>query len=94
MFDRKPAVDLDLEKAIASAYVDLNGYTAETDEYAKIVDHIVKLEAIRDSQRPDRLKLDTVVASATNLVGILLIVNHEYVGVVTSKAMAFIKPLR
>lgn len=94
MFDRKPAVDQDLIDNLALAYNALRQMDQGAEDYVKQVDQIVKLEAIRSAQRPDRIKLDTLVASATNLFGILLIVNHEHVGVVTSKALAFIKPIR
>lgn len=68
--------------------------TPQNESYAKMVDNLVKLEDIRNAQRPDRLSRDTIATVSANLAGILLILNHERAGVVTSKALSFITKLR
>jgi len=45
-------------------------------------------------ETPDRVSYDTMVATAANLVGIALIIRHEHVNVITSKAMSFVPKLK
>jgi hypothetical protein len=43
-----------------------------------------------DDNRSPRVSPDTALLSATNILGILLIIRHEYVNVITSKAQSFV----
>lgn len=44
--------------------------------------------------KPKPIDPNTVILSATNLVGILLIINHERLNVITTKALGFILKAR
>lgn len=79
-----------LDDVIDEAISELVGHQAHTPEYAQIVNQLTSLNAIKSQQKTDRISKDTLVLVAGNLLGILLIVKHEELNVVTSKAMNFV----
>lgn len=83
-----------LEEAIDSALTDLKGYTADQEEHSAIVDQLTKLYAIKDQESPKRVSPDTLVTVGANLLGVLVIIKHEQVNVITSKALAFLPKIR
>ena len=68
------------------------------ESYYKAKDYTLKEEEIlikqADLERRGKISPDTVIMIAGNLAGILLILNFEKVGVVTSKAMGLLIKLR
>jgi len=90
MFRKKSPSPLDAE--IARALKELNDKKPGTEEYNSILNHLEKLHKIQET--PDRVSYDTMVATAANLVGIALIIRHEHVNVITSKAMSFVPKLK
>lgn len=52
------------------------------------------LQKMREMKLPFGLKPETVALIAANLLGIALILNHERLNVVTSKAVSFVKTLK
>lgn len=94
MFTKQTSLTPELDLALAKAYLELTTHVVDSDEYAKAADQIVKLEAIRTANRPDRISKDTMVLAGANLIGILTIVNHERAHVIASKALGFVKTLK
>ena len=65
------------------------------DEKAdEILTRIEKLHKMSTAQRSHRVSPDTMVTVAANLVGIALIIKHEHVNVITSKAMSMLPKLK
>ncbi len=68
-----------------------------TDDYAKVRDNIDKLVDIRTKNEP-KFQFDvdgnTIVLASVNLLGILLVLNHEVLHALPSKALGFITKLR
>lgn len=85
--------DVGLEKAIDNLLAELNGFTAETEEYAKITDQLTKLYALKP-EKPERVSKDTLAVVIGNILGIVMIVGHERAHVVTSKALSFVLKTR
>lgn len=83
-----------LDLAIDKLYTHLSAEYGDTDSFAKIADQIVKLETLKETTRPESISKDAMATIAANLVGILLILNHERAGIVTSKALSFVSKLR
>lgn len=95
MFKPKPPREkTGLEKAIDDVLTDMQGYTSETDEFAKAVDQLDKLYKLKTIDSPERVSPDTLAIIAGNLVGIVLIVGYERANVVTSKALTFVLKAR
>jgi hypothetical protein len=59
-----------------------------------ILTRIEKLHKMNTAQRSNRVSPDTMVTVAANLVGIALIIKHEHVNVITSKALGFVPKLK
>lgn len=79
-----------LEDAIANVYRELNRHTILSDEYAKTFDYLTKLHALRDTEKSKSVSKDTLVVVGANLLGILMIIKHENVNVITSRAMGLL----
>lgn len=62
----------------------------ETDEYAKLLGHAERLHEMLDKPKPTPVSRDTLATIAANLAGILLIIRHEDVNVIASKALGFV----
>lgn len=84
-----------LDLAIDAVLTDMKYKDAESDEYAAMTDQLVKLMKVRKETQPSwRPSADTVAVVAANLLGILLILNFERAGIVTSKALSFVKKMQ
>lgn len=94
MFNRKPAENTLADEAIENAYNELKGYDADSEEYAQIIEQIVKMHEMQVKQTPDRISKDTLLMVLGNLAGIVVIVGHERAHIVTSKAMSLIRSAR
>lgn len=89
MFDRyKEPSDLDL--VLKRAYASLPDHTADSEEYAKIVDQIVKLHSLKTEETLKPVSKDTWALIAANLTGIVIIVAYEHAHVITTRALGFV----
>jgi len=62
-------------------------YDAGSEEYREALDALVKLHKMKEDEKPKPVSKDTLVIVGANLLGILMIISHERVNVVTSKAI-------
>lgn len=85
--DREPT---GLEKAIDNVLSEMDGLSADSDEYAKMVNQLVKLHSMKTHESPRRPSPDALLSALASVASILLIVNFERVHVVTSKALGFV----
>jgi hypothetical protein len=89
-FDMKPH-DVALDAAISDVLVEMNGLNSDSEEYAAAADQLVKLMKLKKEITPTwRPSPDALVGAAGSILGILLILNFERAGVVTSKALTFV----
>jgi hypothetical protein len=88
--EKKPETQLDA--AINRCYVAMETLEETHEEYGKILEHLVKLHKMKEDEKPSRVSPDTMLTVGANLVGILLIIRHEHVNVITSRAMTLIRP--
>lgn len=94
MFAVFEKTDTKLEIALDRALAHLEGQKIDSAEYAKTLEHVIKLQKMREEEKPARLSADTKALIAANLTGILLIIRHENVNVITTKAMNLITKVR
>lgn len=71
----------------------------ELNERLKVLANLVKEEKPAEEKSVDKKFFDKVdpnlvVSAATNLLGILLILNHERLDIITSKALSFVSKTR
>lgn len=93
MFIRKKAVEsTKLDEVIEEALSHLSVYD---DDYHQNVETLKELYKMKAQDQPVfRPSSDTILTVAANLVGIVLILNHEKAGIVTSKAVGFLTKIR
>lgn len=82
------------QKALTKALRELDAQQVGSDEYATVLESVVKLHKIAEEEKPDQVSMDTAALIAANILGILLIIRHEHVNVITSKAMGQVTRLR
>jgi hypothetical protein len=79
-----------LEKAVNRTLQSLNHYDVGSEEYARTMDALVKLHKMKEEEKPSSVSKDTMAVIAANLLGILIIISHENVNVITSKAFGLL----
>lgn len=81
-----------LEEEIARIISELSGLDPNSHEYAQTVEQLEKLDALTCHKVEKKaLSKDALLAAGANLAGILLILNYERIGAVTSKALGFVR---
>lgn len=94
MFHRKSTTNPDIDIPINALIAAMSTVKPDTDEYAKMVDQLVKLYKLKEVDASKRVSADTLAIVAANLAGIMMIVGHERAHVVTTKAIGFVQKLR
>ncbi len=94
MFWKKEEPDL-LDSVVTNAVSVLMLHKKESAEYARQLDNVIKLLELR-VQRDTRSSVskDTWANVGANLLGIFMIVKHEHVNVIASKALGFVTKTR
>lgn len=83
---KRTALDIVIDEALAS----LQELELGTEEYATAADQIAQLHALKEEKSKKSVSPDVVITVLANLAGILFILHHEQVNVVTSKALSFV----
>lgn len=79
-----------LENSLRRAILSLADHEINSLEYAKTLDRVVVLHKMLAEEKPRPMSRDTMAVVGANLLGIVLIIKHEFVNVVTSKAMSLL----
>lgn len=79
-----------LEKAMDELVVQLGDHPESSDEYGAILERMSKLHKIQEDRKPESISPNTALTVAANLIGIAVIVRHEHLNVITSKALSFV----
>lgn len=79
-----------LENAIEKAIRELGNHPIGSEDYVRTLDQVVKLHKMREEEKSSSVSKDTLVVAGTNLLGIILIIKHEFVNVITSRALSLI----
>ena len=91
-FNRKQKEDSQLEAAITQVHAEMLVLTADSPEYAKMVDQLDKLYKIKDPKSKDRAVLKDWIPVIGSIGGVLVIIAWEAAGhSLTSKAVSFIR---
>lgn len=64
----------------------------ETEEYGTLVARLDKIHSMKIAEKNDRNKLssDAILTAGVSILGILLIIGHERINVITTKALGFV----
>jgi hypothetical protein len=96
MFKKQNSATLErLNKAIEDIFIDMGGFTSETEEYADMLKKLERLYKLKEQDTPTPIiSPEVLLTVGANLFGILAILHYEKVNVVTSKALSFVMKLK
>jgi hypothetical protein len=91
MFSTREPTELELE--VDRGIRELKNHPIGSEDYVRALDSIVKLHKMKEEEKPKFVSRDTLVLVGANLLGIMMIIRHEHMNVITSRAMNMvIKP--
>lgn len=79
-----------VQKEIDILFFKLKDHQPDTDEYKQTLDRIVVLQKLNFETKRKPISYDTLAIVGANILGILLILNHEELNPITSKAVGFL----
>lgn len=94
MFNFNQPEKTKIDDAIDELLDEMKVFTGDSSEYAKMTDQLTKLHALKQNEKPDRVKPDTLAIIAGNIATALLIIGFEQKHVVTTKVTSFLAKLR
>lgn len=81
-----------LKQEIERLVSDLEATTPGSKEYNEILEEIVKLDSVNHTiVKATGLSKDAILAAAVSILGIVLVINTETVGAITTKAFSLVK---
>jgi hypothetical protein len=94
MFTRKSKrtfVSFELELELDRAVYDLKNHKIGSETYEKTLNYVTVLQKLKENaESKGSVSKETMLVVGANLLGILMIIKHENVNVITSKAMNFV----
>lgn len=79
-----------LEFALSRALSELGNHPIGSEDYMRTLDVVIKLHKLAEEEKPEKVSKDTVATIAANLLGIFMIIRHEDVNVIASRAMGLV----
>lgn len=79
-----------LEEEIDRATRELKNHPIGSEDYVRALDQVVKLHKMLEEEKSSTVSKDTLAVVGANLLGIIMILAHEWTGPITSKALSFI----
>lgn len=83
-----------LELAYEQAVRELLFKQVGSEEYDKTLEHVSKIHGLLREEKSAKVSRDTLAVIGANLLGILMIIKHENVNVITSRAMGLLMQAR
>jgi hypothetical protein len=85
----KAKYQLLLESELEHQLKALKNHAGGSEEYAKTLSHVERLHDMID-EKHSIVSKDALLNVGANLLGIFMIIKHEHVNVITSKALSFV----
>ena len=86
LWKEKTPLDLELDRAVRA----LRTHPVGSKEYQSILVMVDELGKQRDKDKSPAVSKDTLVVVAGNLLGILIIIGHEYAHPINSRAVGLL----
>ena len=87
MFWREPTL---LEREFERALRELSKHEVGSQEYAKTLKMVVDLHRLKEVEKPSPMSKDTVITVGANLMSILMIIHHEHLNPITTRALGLV----
>ena len=85
MFGKSEVTRL-LEDEIAHGLRKLKTFDPSSDDYQKMLDRLVVMHRMKEEDKSQFGSKDTLAVVVGNLLGIFMVIKHEHVNVITSRA--------
>jgi hypothetical protein len=79
-----------LEEEYVRILTVLSSNQPDSTEYAKLLANVERVHEMMGIRKPSSVSRETLLTVGANILGILLIIKHENVNVITSKALGFV----
>lgn len=79
-----------LEAEADRAVRDLANHPVGSQDYVRTLDQVVKLHKMMEEEKSSSVSKNTLIGVSANLLGILMILAHEWTGPVTSRALSLV----
>lgn len=86
----KPKKRNEFDEEISRVLSEMKGMYSGSKDYENAAANLKVLCESKESKSRDSISKDALLAAGTNILGILLILNFERMGVITSKAITFV----
>jgi hypothetical protein len=87
---RRSNIQSELGIVLNMAIHDLRHHRIGSEEYEKTLTYVTQIQRIKENESKKSVSRETMLVVGANLLGILLIIKHENVNVITSKALGFV----
>jgi hypothetical protein len=91
ILDRK-SKNAKLQIAIDDVLIEMSSHSATTEEYGKLLDRLMDLYKLKET--PSSPSPDVLVQSGAYILGIAMIIRHEELNIITTKALSFVPRIR
>jgi hypothetical protein len=89
-----PKMSTYVDKEITRTILVMQEKEPDSKEYSDLLERLGRLQKIRQEEKPDQASTDTLLTVGANLLGIVLILRHEELNMITSKALQFVMRTR
>lgn len=86
----KPKHQRALESELDRVLIRLKTEMPNSEDYTKTLSLVERLHEMLDEENPDVVSKNTLLIVGGNLLGIIMILKHENLNVITSKALGFV----
>ena len=87
MIDEKTLLNDEIERVLH----ELQKHDIRGNEYSKTINYLEKLYRVRGESSPRPIDPNIVVSAVTSILGIVMILSYERLGIITSKAMSLVR---
>lgn len=93
MFQKQNSVS-SLNSEIERVLSKMSGLKPDSKEYADMLTSLTKLHTLKVAEAPKRVSRDTWAIIGANILGIMLVLQHEKTTIIPKTAMTFVQKLR
>jgi hypothetical protein len=80
-----------IDNEIARAVFQLQKHEVDSREYGTILDRVETMHKLREDEKPKHPSPDTILTIAANFAITIMIIRHEELNAITSKALSFVR---
>lgn len=88
--DPKPKAKLEI--AIDDVLDEMAHHSTTTEEYGKLLERLTALHKLKET--PQRPSPDVIIQSATYILGVGMVLRHEELNIITTKALGLLPRIR